>query len=872
MTNYNFIRGSEWRKWDLHLHSCYTYLNSKGFPCDDNGQVIEGKFIEAVKESGISAIGLTNYFKFCDEDFILKNRLEKLGIKVFLNLELRLSLLNHETQSFDYHIIFDDTISDATIKRFLSNMDADIGDTSKKLCQLSTNEIENEAQVNFDMLMEKLDEESSGLRGKYLLGFLSRGHGSARTRGRDETNYKKIASKSHFLIHSSDSPNNIIRDRNFWLNESQYQRPLLQGSDAHDLDNIGSKYSWIKADLSFDGLRQIIFEPEDRISLEINCPDKKNDYQVIDKIKFTQYDINNNPVEKIILFNSNLNTIIGGRSNGKSTLTNSIAQALKNKDFKSNNRMFTFKNEESVQVIWRDGQVNRGEEGQRNVEFLPQNYMIRIAEDDDLRNKLIEDTVKADAENFQKIMDFDNLIQSTHNKINDLIRDWSMLKNDLLKLAPPEGDKIGVEKQLEKLNNQIADQQEKNNFSNEDNDAFILKRAELEAAKNCKNKAEIDLNELRKIVHEEVEIKAEFSGLSSELQEQLNQFLFEQQEKLNIAWKLELSKIQEQQNKTIDVQKHNINQIITNISYKNGQDNILSNETLRKLTEQVKEETQKLNMFLDFEERANDLKLKIKEKEAEIILLYSEFKKLRDDLSNNFNVKATLVKIELNFLPIDFESNIDYLYGRNTRNNEFIQSFNADSDKEALLIFEDLDLNYNKNKTQIDLIKDIFSRQWFKRNYTLKFEDDDFLKMSQGKKAFVILTLILEFSKDKKPVIIDQPEDSLDNRAIYIELTKYLKLKKKERQIILVTHNPNVVVGADSENVIIANQHSDISRNNREIQFDYTNGSLENSVLSNKDSAPEFLNSQGIREHVIEILEGGSEAFKKREEKYNFVK
>ena len=45
--------------------------------------------------------------------------------------------------------------------------------------------------------------------------------------------------------------------------------------------------------------------------------------------------------------------------------------------------------------------------------------------------------------------------------------------------------------------------------------------------------------------------------------------------------------------------------------------------------------------------------------------------------------------------------------------------------------------------------------------------------MSQGKKSFVILKLLLEFSDDKKPVLIDQPEDSLDNRAIYHELRNY---------------------------------------------------------------------------------------------------
>jgi len=51
--------------------------------------------------------------------------------------------------------------------------------------------------------------------------------------------------------------------------------------------------------------------------------------------------------------------------------------------------------------------------------------------------------------------------------------------------------------------------------------------------------------------------------------------------------------------------------------------------------------------------------------------------------------------------------------------------------------------------------------------------------MSDGKKAFVILKLLLEFSHKECPILIDQPEDSLDNRAIYNELVAYLKQKRK---------------------------------------------------------------------------------------------
>lgn len=87
------------------------------------------------------------------------------------------------------------------------------------------------------------------------------------------------------------------------------------------------------------------------------------------------------------------------------------------------------------------------------------------------------------------------------------------------------------------------------------------------------------------------------------------------------------------------------------------------------------------------------------------------------------------------------------------------------------------------------------------------------------------------------------------------------------RQIIVVTHNPNIVVGGDCENVIIANQSSDDNPNKDGEQFDYRNGSLENdSSTSNSDY---ILEKYSIKEHVCDILEGGKEAFEKRERKYN---
>ena len=164
---------------------------------------------------------------------------------------------------------------------------------------------------------------------------------------------------------------------------------------------------------------------------------------------------------------------------------------------------------------------------------------------------------------------------------------------------------------------------------------------------------------------------------------------------------------------------------------------------------------------------------------------------------------------------------------------------------------------------------EFFTTNWFVIGYNVTYQRDSFASMSEGKKAFVVLKLLLDFSKKECPILLDQPEDSLDNRAIYKELVEYIKAKKKTRQIIIVTHNPNLVVGADSENVIVANQDGSNSKNKDSIKFQYINGSLENSKKRDINNET-VLDSQGIREHVCDILEGGDDAFRKREAKYGF--
>jgi len=121
----------------------------------------------------------------------------------------------------------------------------------------------------------------------------------------------------------------------------------------------------------------------------------------------------------------------------------------------------------------------------------------------------------------------------------------------------------------------------------------------------------------------------------------------------------------------------------------------------------------------------------------------------------------------------------------------------------------------------------------------------------------VLLILYLGIDvEDTRPLIVDQPDENLDNESIYALLTAYFRTAKRRRQIILITHNPNLVVNGDSEQVIIATAERGA---NGLPHIKYVAGALEETAAG----------GTGIREQVCRILEGGSDAFRKRERRYS---
>jgi ABC-type cobalamin/Fe3+-siderophores transport system ATPase subunit len=149
--------------------------------------------------------------------------------------------------------------------------------------------------------------------------------------------------------------------------------------------------------------------------------------------------------------------------------------------------------------------------------------------------------------------------------------------------------------------------------------------------------------------------------------------------------------------------------------------------------------------------------------------------------------------------------------------------------------------------------------------YSIKYQGTNIELLSPGKKGIVLLLMYLVLDTESSiPLIIDQPEENLDNKSVYPYLINYFKTAKKRRQIIIITHNPNLVLNTDTEQIIVANFEAIPKTQNARIK--YISGAIENSFVSEKAKVP--IKKQGIKEHGIDILEGGPEAFGKREDRY----
>lgn len=854
--------GSEWQKWDLHIHSPKTFLNKNAY-----SGVSDDGFVDKIVDSGLKAIGLTNYFKFADGEIdggdSIKQKLENKGIIVFPNIELRLDKKNKDDEYINVHILFSEKTPVSKIKDFLYNLKTING---KSCRDIQESEIVSQT-VSIDSIKSVMSNSELVEYKDVIIMGCPNGYGGFRPESSSSRSIvlaQEIDSISAAVFASHDNPDS---DKEFFLDTCRYRgsiaKPAFLASDAHKLEDIGEKFTWVKARASFEGLIQVVYSPKERTSFNQCKPtDIKSDAMIIDRIEYGH--------NKKIYFNDDLNAIIGTRGNGKSLLLKSLAINLASDDFKnklsidraSRDKRFIDKKFQNLKIYWRD--EVEGEKEDRKILFLPQGYLSSLAYDENEksedRDNFIIDLLRKNQTFRNAEISNDKFLINTMQNINGLID--ALLNNQAIvnqnkKEILENGSTNNLELELNKLRSRTKEISEK----------YSISEAENEKYQDCLKK-EKDLALRIEILKQDIDILAKLKDYDNIID--IREYLFE-----NLSEYLIEEISEDIKSLTADrvekVAKREAGKLKKEL--KNSQDEYFKNtEELTKLSPKFKKQqeleilSQKISELKSKTEYNKNLEAEIDSKNKENIKNLNELKKNYFKLRDNQKVVFNQVRFdEFNFLKIDIKVSEDLEKKRNfivnnintnklkdlnqktkdfiTKDNELLDEGNFEYIIKDILndrvIFKS-NVNGNKKRVLYDLLENPYKID-FLQSITTKDGKTEFRDMTGGQKAITMLELIFKFDTNNYPILIDQPEDDLDTTGVATSVVDFIKDQKENRQIFMVSHSASLVVCADSDEVIVAE--------NKNNTFNYYVGAIEDPK---------------IREDIINRMEGGREALRLR--------
>lgn len=922
--NFQYPRWSEWRKWDLHVHT----------PASNWYTWTWDQFKDQLKASDCAVIWINDYNSvawYKELRTQIDTWLLDIGNKVLLpvvemrmsdSLQHRLNTTNWATH-FNFHIIFSDKINVDDIETFIKSLDA--GGTMIWSDYNDKQKIQ-EKKVSFATVLKALRGDPK-FEDKFLIWLPYDEYGGIWDidPNSDVWIKQKFIKDSDFLGSSNanqidfflwkslkpdGTPKFLEEDFKTWF---WSKKACIKWSDSHSHTYpIGKlkdehsqpieKYCWIKADPSFEGLKQVSYEPEDRIKIWEVKPEEKKDYQVINKVQF----IDDSFTPKEILINQNLTTIIGWRSTGKSILLRNIAQTIDENEvserltdipsWRYSKEIGNFK------VFWCDGVENSKDNSHeiRKIIYIPQSYLNRLIdkkEDKDSIEDIIQSILNQE-DDIKKVFDIlesskREIEKKISNKIDDLFFKEEDLRS-LIEIIKKTWDKKWIEAEIEKLKKEISELKEKAWIDKQDIENYNSLNSKIELLNKEKKDNERDIKILQKLKENTGFWNIEFITPETLLDGAFEEYIIWLSKGVLISLESEVEEIRIEVNKRWIKKVDDELQRITKLK-ETTEKNLLQSQT-------------EIKPLLDKVAKSKALEDKIKRLKQEemtlkdISILEESLQKKKDAYYLTIN---ELLNLHSKFYDILFEAKWKILAQKSIhgdlefnmdlipRNSAFTQEFIEDiCNLTKLTSFEEWMLAWYVIETPVSFkqglekiiywiirgkleLKKSYSKKealtrllksWFTFDYKIRQWDDEISEMSPWKKSFVLLKLLIELDNSKCPILLDQPEDDLDNRSIYNDLVKFIKSKKKDRQIIIATHNPNLVVWSDAECIIVANQAWENSKNET-YHFEYVQWALENAFIL--DWEDKTLYKQWIQEHVCDVLEWGKIAFEQRKKKYN---
>lgn len=897
-------RGSVWRKWDLHVHTPASFSHEFKFLNSEEREKYQdniwGKYIDELEKiSDISVIGITDYFTIEGYKKVLEyrnfDRLQNFDL-LLPNIEFRINQKNKDGNFINLHVIFSDKVSIDKIEEVLTRLpliSTDDETLTNKYC--TKRDLKNlgyeRAIVNYEKLVEQLKRDLREIDDFLIIG-VARGYGSIRPSkddGRGAEFAKEIDKLSRAFFGSEN-------DVNFYLNKESGReqhnlppKPVLYCSDTHKFEDIGSKFTWIKADPSFEGLKQIIYEPEERVRIQLENPEYRKNIYTLDSIKFSNSQISDELAieEQDIALNRNLVTVTGGKGSGKTALLDLLANCFEDRCKRGGEDRNSFV--QRIEGQKQDLEVEMGFIGEDVEEFskelmeekffpdsqivyLPQGKIEEYSGDRQKLDKKIAEIIF----NNKKVMDggykqkFDGLrneiaeitklIDKTNRGIYELEEDTKeeiiaeitakkRIKEGELKDKEDElrrlteGMEEGIKESIERLKGEESKLRVKHSKLEDVKTKLEQFGGELEEFLDVSNKTINELNnELSELMVDltipQLDFKLQLDAIEKALEavpqriEDVTKQIEEKKEQLGQLSGVE--KTHAELLEEIEGIKADIDSLkkqLKELNEKKGKIKLLESERMAKYQDLLSKYWKWRKYYKEVIEAFSMGKSEILGEinfESSIYFDKSEFVELGSDILDQRSIKIDVIKKYAEELKAVITQNTDEISTKGLE--EFIQK--TFESKKFL----------KGTRTSYDFYRWVFGN-YFSLHTEILFKGISMDRLSMGQKGTVLLKLFL--AEGDYPLIVDQPEESLDNKFIYDELVGAFREAKKKRQIIIATNNANLVINTDAEQIIVAE--------------------FENTNISYKSGALEDLE---MRRDIIQILEGGKEAFRKREAKY----
>lgn len=862
-----FINGSIWLRADFHLHT----IQDKEFERIENPNEFIKEYISRLKTEQIAIAVITNHNKFDKEEFSnLYRKAEKENIWVVPGVELSVSDGKNGIHTL---IVFDKEswIKDGEdyINQFLTAAFEGIKNRENENARCN---------YNFENLLEKLSDHKKQGRDSFIVlahaqqdcGFFHELDG-----GRIMELSKKAVFKEFVLGIQKIRDFGEIDVYKHWFGGAL--PVFVEGSDCKKMQDVGksqtqngeNKKTFIKlGDFNFEALKYALLNAESRVKDKI--PKIQNSY-----IKSIAFDGGKLSGQKIN-FSPELNNFIGIRGSGKSSIIEivryalgiSLTQSSEDSNYKNDLIQFVLGSGGKVilNVVDKNNKEYRIEKiyGQKQTIFDENNEILDCEVDaifdkpvyfgqKDLSNK--ENNFEMDLLNRLiggRLRDVHDRISGKKREVQNVILEMQKTQNiDSLK-EETETDIRNAEQQLRIFrDNGVAEKLKRQ--TDFDKDSSILQR-NRETFLSYRN-------ELAEVLEKYETFFTDTIPGSTE-----NESIFETATAAVREAGAEFTKIQEILRKT-DVALEKYKAVELSLNEKRDEmkeefakikreinSDTLNPDTFLSLTRKIETSKLKLVEINKQSEKRQGLEKQLKEKLRELNELWrEEFNCLNEETKKINNTNGNLkIVIEFKEQKTQFIEKLKSVFrGSGLRDStyqslseqfqDFIEIYKTPETVKKIVnenMLGDFNRRFNEN------LSDLLTFQ-VENKVTIEYKGKPLDKHSLGQRASALILFLLA-QKENDVLIIDQPEDDLDNQTIYDEVIKELLKLKGNMQFIFATHNANIPVLGDSEKIVVCS-FEDAEK------IALNDGSID---------------TASVQQDIIRIMEGGQDAFNRRKNIY----